>query len=237
MTVPNSSLSMPGDARSPRTELRLIAHRGRPAAGATSTASPVVDASLAAATSAVTALYRDRELLERWRDGDRDAGAALLDHYVGYVRRIAGRLGVRAADFEEFWQELVLRTLQQLPTLPQRLRTSFAGYIAWQTRDLVRQWRRKHRTALAAPELPTSRIDEPGVRTAFWEALAECSQRLPPREQEVFGLRFLDGLDLAEVALRTGSNANAVAQAVFRLVRRLRDGLARKGFAGPGDLA
>lgn len=189
--------------------------------------------------STEAALQRDRSLLERWRAGAADAGCELLDHYVAYVRRIAGRHGVRAgAEFEEFWQDLVLRLMQQLPTLLDRLRTSFAGYLAWQVRDLVRNWRRHRRPPVSTEFEPEGRESaSPAAQAAFWEALRDCSGRLPPREQSVFEHRFLSGLDLGEVATRVGSNANAVAQAVFRLVRRLRDCLTAKGFDGPGDLS
>ncbi len=184
-------------------------------------------------------LLRDRTLIDRWRAGDADAGVTLLDHYVGYVRRIAMRLGVRSgSEFEEFWQDLVLRLIQQLPGLGERVRTSFAGYLAWQVRDLVRAWRRRRRHVVATDLLDPAADDglQPDAQTAFWEALNDCSGQLPPREQAVFEHRFLGGLDLGEVATRVGSNANAVAQAVFRLVRRLRDCLTGKGFDGPGDL-
>jgi RNA polymerase sigma factor (sigma-70 family) len=192
-----------------------------------------------AATEA--ALRRDRALIERWRAGDTAAGSELLDHYTGYVRRIALRHGIRGgAEFEEFWQEVVLRLLQQLPLLTERLRTSFAGFLAWQVRDLVRnrnRARRRDPVPSATVEPASDAASAPGARSAFWEALQACAAQLPPRELAVFEHRFLGGCDLAEVAARTGSNANAVAQAVFRLVRRLRDCLTAKGFDGPGDFS
>lgn len=193
----------------------------------------------AEAPGARTALARDRALLERWAKGDSGAGAVLLDHYAGFVRTVALRGGVRSgAEFEEFWQDLVLRVLQHLPTLKSQLRTSFAGWIGWQVRDLLRSWRRRaRRIGIAVPDLEIVHHDDAGERTAFWEALQGCAAALPPREQAVFQHRFLGGLDLTEVAEQVQSNANAVAQAVFRLVRRLRDCLSAKGFADPGEAA
>ncbi|MFY9345238.1 MAG: sigma-70 family RNA polymerase sigma factor [Planctomycetota bacterium] len=196
------------------------------------------DEPFATMPASAAALVRDRALIDRWRGGEAAAGVELLDHYVAYVRRIALRHGVRpGSEFEEFWQELVLRLLQQLPTLPDRLRTSFAGYLAWQVRDLMRTWRRNSRPlALVDVDQASDPVEAPGVRSAFWAAVRDCSEQLPPREHSVFEHRFLGGFDLGEVATRVGSNANAVAQAVFRLVRRLRDCLSAKGFTGPGDL-
>ncbi|MEO6597791.1 MAG: sigma-70 family RNA polymerase sigma factor [Planctomycetota bacterium] len=182
-------------------------------------------------------LRRDRDLLERWRLGDGAAGVTLLDHYAGYVRLTIRRLGVDGeAEIEEFWQDLVLRLMQQLPDLAERVRSSFSGYLAWQVRDLMRSWRRQRRlTSVAAPELAANVGEDPSSRTAFWEAMQQCAAKLPDRERAVFQHRFLDGLGLGEVAEHVGSNANAVAQAIFRLIRRLRTCLAESGFDGPGD--
>lgn len=228
---------MPGD-QSPSRRPRLFAHRGRRAVDSSRLVDPTgTDESLPVSLDTDAALQRDRQLLSQWQAGDQQAGVQLLDHYAAYVHRVALRMGVPAVEFEEFWQDLALRLVQQLPQLNDRLRTSFAGFLAWQVRDLLRNWRRRNRRT-AATELPSLAMVgiEPGQRSAFWEALHDCSGRLPPREQAVFEHRFLAGLDLGEVAARVGSNANAVAQAVFRLVRRLRDCLYSKGFDGPGDL-
>lgn len=183
------------------------------------------------------ALRRDRDLLTRWASGDVAAGTELLDHYAGFVHTQALRGGVRTgAEFDEFWQDLVLRVLQHLPTLHERLRSSFAGWLGWQVRDQLRAWRRRARRAgIPTEDLVVVAHDDAGERTAFWEALRGCADALPPRERDVFEHRFLGGLDLGEVAQRVQSNANAVAQAVFRLVRRLRDCLQSKGFDGPGE--
>lgn len=205
----------------------------RPDAAAAPLAAP------SAADPGDAALRRDRALLERWRNGDTGAGVELLDLYAAFARRLAARMGVRGrVAFAEFWQDLVLRVLSHLPDLHERLRTSFAGYLAWQVRDLVRSWRRRARRAFG-PEIEAVGPDRHGneARVALQEALDDCTGRLSPRERAVFEHRFVAGLDLGEVAERVGSNANAVAQAVFRLVRRLRECLATKGFAGPGDFA
>jgi RNA polymerase sigma factor (sigma-70 family) len=59
-------------------------------------------------------------------------------------------------------------------------------------------------------------------RVDLWDAIHRCWQKLPPREHEVFRMRYLEGLDLRAIADALASNANAVAQNVFRLSRRMR---------------
>jgi len=177
------------------------------------------------------ALVRDRQLLQRWRDGDRDAGLELLDHYAALERVVAFRLGVRDPQaILELHQELVLRLLQQLPTLAERIETSFAGWLAWQVRDLARHRRRREVTLAPDHEVAESASPDPTERSATWDAITNCKERLPERERAVFELRYLDGLSLQEVADKLSSNANAVAQSIFRLVRRMRSCLGTQGF-------
>lgn len=177
-----------------------------------------------------TALARDRALLERWRDGEPAAGEELLDHYAPFVRQVARRMGIRSEnDFLDFWQELVMRLLTHLPHLHERVHKSFAGYLAWQIRDLAPRFRVRRERTGPPPEPPVQDRDQI-EQNEFWRAVADCEAALPAGESAVFALRFRDGLSLGEVATRTMSNANAVAQMVFRLVRRMRACLEHRGY-------
>lgn len=204
---------------------RPPAKRQRPAAR-----SPEAVAPGAFGGGSSAALRRDRELLHRWRDGDRDAGLELLDHYAALERVVAFRLGVREPHaLLELHQELVLRMLDQLPTLAERIDTSFAGWLAWQVRDLARDRRRRREVELHDHHDATDGVDV-SERSATWDAIGSCKDRLPERERAVFELRYLEGLSLQEVAERLSSNANAVAQSIFRLVRKMRACLGTQGF-------
>jgi RNA polymerase sigma factor (sigma-70 family) len=180
------------------------------------------------------AIERDLDLIARWQQGDTAAGVELMDHYAGLVRLVARRCGVRGdRDLLDLWQDLLVRVLQHLPDLEQRVHSSFAGYLAWQARDLAAKFRQRRPAAVQAAE-PVALPADPAERSEFWQAVLLCEQALPPGEQRVFALRFREGLGLGEVADRTGSNANAVAQSVFRLVRRMRACLQGRGFGLPG---
>jgi RNA polymerase sigma factor (sigma-70 family) len=194
-----------------------------PEANATAGAGP-------AGSARVSTFERDRRLIAAWQRGDRDAGAMLMDDYCAFTQKVARRLGIRDEhDFLDFWQELLLRVLGHLPHLEQRVHKSFAGYLAWHARDLASRFRARRNVALAVPD-PAVDDEDPVERGEFWRAIATCEAALPAGERPVFALRFREGLSLAEVAERTLSNANAVAQAIFRLVRRMRACLAHKGF-------
>jgi RNA polymerase sigma factor (sigma-70 family) len=176
------------------------------------------------------ALARDLELIRAWQAGDRAAGATLLDHYRNLVFRACQRCGVRGEDdVLELWQDLVARILSHLPGLEQRVRSSFAGYLIWNVRDLAPRYRRR-----SSASVPAEPMIDPRATEGVWEAVQHCWEQLPPREHHVFELRFLQGLALGEVADHVGSNANAVAQSIFRLTRRMRACLEGQGFGGGG---
>lgn len=177
----------------------------------------------------------DLALLTRWRDGDTAAGMELLDRQRKDLPRLGARFGVGSPDvLIDVFQDAVLVTVQQLPELPEKIERSFAGWFAWQVRDAVGRWRR--RNALVG-SLTDSDLLRPGPRpdtnsaAELLEALRICASKLPPRELDVFDLRFVRGMEVLEVAETLGRQANAVSQAIFRLSRRLRACLSAAGFA------
>jgi RNA polymerase sigma factor (sigma-70 family) len=79
---------------------------------------------------------------------------------------------------------------------------------------------------LSAEAAPTVDADPVELR----EALRKCRDALPDAARRVFELRYEQGMNLGEVATELGSNANAVAQAAFRMVRRMRECLRAAGY-------
>ena len=189
---------------------------------------------LAAASETAAKLKADRALLVRWRDGDRQAGETLLLRHKQFVHGVAVRCGVHGEDaIVEVFQDVVLAAVRELPSLPERIETSFAGWLAWQVRDVLSRRRRAERPTApmdAEPAAPRSTGSGAPGDFAIREAVERCAEALPPREREVFALRFVAGLEIAEAASALSLAPNAVSQAVFRLSRRLRACLRQAGF-------
>src|SRR6187200_886038 len=127
---------------------------------------------------------QDLDLLRQWRDGDHGAGAALLRRYKTFVQRTGLRLGVRSEEtLVDLFQEVVLGITQALPTLPERIEKSFAGWLSWRIRDAVTRRRRGLRVLVPLPEeagpATTSDVSED---LALREALERCAATLPARE-------------------------------------------------------
>lgn len=171
-------------------------------------------------------LVRDRQLVERWQTGDSAAGEELLGNYRDLFYRTCRRFGRNDDDdILDAWHELVVHLLTHLPSLIDRVQSSFAGYLVWQARAILKR-------AARPRERVNPLVDEPPAVSAapdLWDAIRHCWDQLPPREHAVFELRYLRGLSLAEAADELHSNANAVAQSVHRLSRRMRACLAAAG--------
>lgn len=174
------------------------------------------------------ALERDRALLRRWRDGDKEAGAELLREYRNHFYALCRRLGVTDQEqILDIFQDVVMETLKRLDDLAERIERSFAGWMAWRTREAVGRHRARSAPSEAIPESVSAPASASGFDT--WEIIRGCWDGLPAREHEVFGLRYIQELSLQETALRLGSNANAVGQCIFRLSRKMRSCLGKHG--------
>lgn len=199
---------------------------------------PMDDASLidcpsneTAAEASVSEVDQDLDLLRQWRDGDQDAGADLLRRYKAFFHRTCSRLGVFSEEtVAELFQEVVLGIAQDLPTLPERIEKSFAGWLAWRIRDAVTRRRRGLRVLAPLPEADPATQSDVSEDLALREALKRCAGLLPVRENRVFALRFLGGLSLKETAEALASNVNAVSQSLYRLSRRMRACLETAGY-------
>ena len=180
------------------------------------------------------ALARDLLSLRHWRAGDTDAGLELLERYEVFFRKTCHRFGVRSQeDLEETYQEVVLDLQSHIDDIPNRVQTSFAGFYSWRIRNAIQRMRSKTRSEGVDTEEEGTTHDPD--RLAAWESIERCWGKLPPREHEVFDLRFLREMSLKEVASAIGSNVNAVGQAIFRLSRKMRECLARAGFEEMGE--
>jgi RNA polymerase sigma-70 factor (ECF subfamily) len=138
------------------------------------------------------------------RDGERWAQHALLTQYTEHVERILIRVLGNHTDLDDLVQEVFVRCLERIEELrvPGALRswlTSIAVYIA---REAIRRKKRRKWLLFMLPEeiqeleMP---LASPEARAAI-RALYEVVGRLGADEQIAFTLRFIEGMELTEIA-------------------------------------
>jgi RNA polymerase sigma-70 factor (ECF subfamily) len=184
-----------------------------------------------------TALRREdeRELVEAARRGDRDAAEALLQLHELLVFRTCRRLLPAGEDVEAAVQETLLRALKNLGRF-----TGEGSFSAWVVAIAVNLCRDRLRRKRLVPFLPLEARDENGAdplagvpssdpnpervamaRQAVQRLRKEVSL-LPPRQREVFALRFFVGLNLESIATALGVDVGTVKTHLHRAVQRVR---------------
>lgn len=105
--------------------------------------------------------------------------------------------------------------------------TNFAAWAFRVARFEILSWRRRAgRSRLTFDDELVERMagtaqaqDDLYLRRV--EVLRECLSRLPERQREVIRLRYLEDWSVTDLARKTGENANAVSQLLFRARQNL----------------
>jgi len=165
---------------------------------------------------------RDLLMLRKWSRGDNKKGMQLLSLYEKFFYNICLRFGVsRDEEILEIFQDVVLGLLERLEKLPGLIEKSFAGYLAWRTRSAIQRFRGR-RPSESIPLIEVACRGET-ARIEDWEIIEKCWNRLPPKEHRIFELRFIQEMNLEEIAAALGNTANAVGQRIFSLSRKMRE--------------
>ena len=197
-------------------------------------------------------LADDFSLMERFRDGDREALEALVDrHHAGLVRWFQYQCRSRetAEDLaQEVWIRVIRHRLNYRPT------AKFHTYLLAIARNL---WIDRYRSMKAAPRTvsadaegggdedgPTlgsllpSKEAEPGDRASVHEEaerVRKAVERLPDGLRQVFELGEVRGLQYRDVADILDIPVGTVKSRMHAAVQRLRRALGVPGAAGgPG---
>jgi RNA polymerase sigma-70 factor (ECF subfamily) len=166
----------------------------------------------------------DAELVDGFRRGDPRARAALYDRHADHVHRVLYRLLGFDRDLADLHHDVFVRALVSLPRLsdPSALKgwlTMIAVHVARSA--IARRRRRAWLWFLPPEELPEADSGDatPEVRDAL-QATYEVLDRLPVDERIAFALRFIDGMELTEVAEACGVSLATVKRRLARAGER-----------------
>lgn len=146
----------------------------------------------------------DAALVVGVRARDRNAVAHLFERHGARVRRVLRSvLGPSESEIEDLVHEVFVRALENIGSLERhdRLENWLVGIAVFVAREFIRRRTRSRFFPLFAdvPEPEVNRVPEhvtEAVRDTF-----SVLDKLPADERIVFSLRFIEGLDLAAVAL------------------------------------
>jgi RNA polymerase sigma-70 factor (ECF subfamily) len=157
---------------------------------------------------------------------DRGAIAAFHDRYAPDVLRILVRILGYDQELEDVLQETFVRALGSIHTLrdPSRLGAWVISVAVRSARTLLQRRHRRRWLKLLPPQEIVA-LDQP--RCAQEPALAEALRctyevlaRLAPDERVLFSLRFLEGMELTELAAACDVSLATVKRRLARAERR-----------------
>ena len=173
-------------------------------------------------------------------DGDRRAFEALIEMHQGSIySMVYARTGSRT-DSEDLVQEVFLKAYKNVHTLKNA--EVFKAWLFQIAVNLVKDFHRKKKfTSLfgllekeTGDEYPSS---DPGgfdqlASKQFWVNFNAFLKRLPRQQQEVFRLRFIDHLNIQEIAHVLGRSESAVKTHLYRALERFKSESPAYGLCG-----
>lgn len=203
-------------------------------------------------------LSEDRALLDSFRRGERDALGQVFTHYAPHVAQLlksgfgfnSGNQRIRFGGYsrifelEDALQETFKRAFGERARISYDGLRPYAAYLAVIARNLVIDQYASRRRELShfsfeehdTPETDatgaavTARPEHEAMASELRTLLATFRAALSEREQQVFALRFDEGLSHAAVTQRTGLSASQVKTTEAKLRAALLKHLKRNGY-------
>jgi RNA polymerase sigma-70 factor (ECF subfamily) len=166
----------------------------------------------------------DRDIVQALRSGKQAGGAAIYDRYHQYVRRVLTRVLGPDAQLHDLIQDVFLAAIDSIDRLedPDSLRSWLAGIAVFRARGEIRRRTRQRwlaslsfeETAMSAVASRDPLIDE--VLCATYEVM----DKLPADERIAFALRYVEGMELVEVAEVTQVSLATIKRRLRRAQQR-----------------
>ncbi|MGC9195414.1 MAG: RNA polymerase sigma factor [Syntrophobacteraceae bacterium] len=181
---------------------------------------------------------RDKKLsilVEQAKEGDRNAFEKLIALHQDEIFRLVFFRTRSKSDSEDLTQDIFLSAFRYLPQLKDSDR--FRPWLYRIAINRVHDFHRKNKF-LAYLGITESREDadaleiEPHrdpnaldsmIREEFWSHVKQLSKRFSRMEKEVFFLRFLDDLNLREIAQTLNKSESAVKTHLYRAIRKFKE--------------
>ena len=160
---------------------------------------------------------------------DREAFRLLVDQHADTLWRVGWRMTGNDADADEVVQETFLRAWRELPAFQSR-----SNMETWLVRICVNCvidiFRERQRQPLAAVEPDDAESHDPQPDRLYFssevrEHVLGAMEQLTGAERTAFVLRHFEDAPNEEIGRVLGIKPNAVKQATFRAVRKLRAAL------------
>jgi len=176
----------------------------------------------------------DQAFVEALKAGHQDAFAALYDRYADHVHRVLVRILGFDHEIGDLLQEVFMQALGSIGSLREadRLKAWLTRIAVFTARGCIRRRTRRRWLRIAPPETLPEQV-APTADDETREALRltyEVLELLPTVERIAFSLRFIEGLELTEVAAACDVSLATIKRKLTKAERRF---VALAGRRGP----
>ena len=185
-------------------------------------------------SSIATSLPTDeKELIERFQNGEQEAFNELVIRYQGKIYNLVYKYVPNSETAKDLSQEIFIKAYRALPNFKRQ-----SAFYSWLYRiavnlciDFIRQQKRGQ--TLSFEDLPTGGNDEPVFNDVsplppdqietkeLGQIIGQAVQQLPPKQQHVFNLRYHDGLQLKEIAAQLDRSEGTIKAHLHHAHKRL----------------
>jgi RNA polymerase sigma-70 factor (ECF subfamily) len=167
----------------------------------------------------------DRALVHALLEGDPNAPSVLFDRYAPHLQKVLARvLGYGEPERADLLHDVFVRALERIADIknPRALKAWLTGIAVFTAQEWIR--RRKRMGPPLVPEVAEER-EGPGLAPEALEAVRSfyaAMERLHADERVVFILRFVEGMNLNEIAEACEISLSTVRRRVDRADDRFR---------------
>ena len=171
-------------------------------------------------------------LIDRAREGDKNAFQELVERYEERLRRLVrSRLGSGLEgkiDVADVVQDAFLRALQALPHFEWQGEDSFLRWLSRIATNSLRETARREKRRVIVPlqdNVQTEGLTHSRAkrREERFDRLQDALDALSPEHRQVILLARVDRLPMKEVARRIGRTTTATSQLLWRAMQKLKD--------------
>ena len=186
------------------------------------------------ASGSQTAEPQLTQLVEKARDGHRPAFDQLIDRYQGDIFRMIYFRIHRQMDAEDLTQDVFIRAYRSISRLrePNRFRSWLYTIAVNRVNDYLRKRRVRSifKSSDEGPEIQPETDEqrdrpealEQVLKVDFWRQIDRISKKLSKMEREVFMLRFMDDLNINEIAQVLKKSESTIKTHLYRALAKFR---------------
>ena len=174
----------------------------------------------------------EASLVRRARQRDEEAWVRLYeDNFARIYRYVVLKIGERT-EAEDITQQVFVNAIKAIGSYDYK-GTPFSAWLYRIAVNKVKDFRRRQRfSSLFSFSEEGKEQDHPDMGPdsydhlagkQFWIRFNEFIGKLPRLQQEVFRLRFLDHLSIAEIALTLGKNESSVKTHLYRAIEKFKN--------------